>query len=105
MAVFNQRKSSLFLRFVFASLVVLILLLIVHPVLVSSRHEQRLALETRLVRELDLPDLCLFTEARYTRHISLSDLHTPFQDFPMSFDLFPSGSHVAPPMKTKTSLK
>jgi len=50
-----------------------------------------------LVGELGLTDLCLFTEARYTRHLSQADLHTPFQDHPMSFDHFPSGSLVSPP--------
>lgn len=50
-----------------------------------------------LVRELGLTDLALFTEARYTRHLALSDRHAPFQDHPMSFDHFPSASLVAPP--------
>jgi hypothetical protein len=51
----------------------------------------------RLVRELDLTDLALFTEAGYTRHLSQTDFTTPFQDSPMSFEHFPSGSFVAPP--------
>jgi hypothetical protein len=50
-----------------------------------------------LVGELDLTDLCLFTEATYTRHLSLADLHTPFQNGPMSLEHFPSGSLVMPP--------
>lgn len=50
-----------------------------------------------LVQELGLTDLALFTEARYTRHLALSDRHAPFQDHPMSFDHFPSASLVAPP--------
>jgi hypothetical protein len=51
----------------------------------------------RLVRELQLTDLCLFTEARYTRHPSQADLHTAFQDHPMALDHFPSGSLIPPP--------
>lgn len=51
----------------------------------------------RLVRELQLTDLCLFTEARYTRHPSQADLHTPFQDHPMALEHFPSGSLIPPP--------
>jgi hypothetical protein len=50
-----------------------------------------------MVRKLELTDLCLFTEANYTRHLSQADLHTPFQDSPMSLEHFPSGALVAPP--------
>jgi hypothetical protein len=50
-----------------------------------------------LVGKLDLTDLCLFTEATYTRHLSLADLHTPFQNGPLSLEHFPSGSLVMPP--------
>lgn len=49
-----------------------------------------------LVRRLDLTDLCLFTEASYTRHLSQADFHTPFQDHPFSLEHFPSGSLVKP---------
>lgn len=57
------------------------------------------ALETKqaLVHKLGLTDLCLFTEARYTRHPSQADLHTAFQDHPLSLEHFPSGSLLAPP--------
>jgi hypothetical protein len=48
-------------------------------------------------RALELTDLSLFTEARYTRHLSQADLHTPFQDHPFAFEHFPSGSLVSPP--------
>ncbi len=51
-----------------------------------------------LAGRLDLTDLCLFTEASYTRHLSQADLHTPFQNGPMSLEHFPSGSLVTPPM-------
>lgn len=50
-----------------------------------------------LVRELHLTDLCLFTEARYTRHLSQADWQTPFQDHPAALEHFPSGSLVSPP--------
>lgn len=54
----------------------------------------------RLVRELRLTDLCLFTEARYTRNPALADLNAPFQDHPGALEHFPSGSLVAPPQPT-----
>ena len=50
-----------------------------------------------MVKTLELTDLCLFTEARYTRHLSQADRHSPFQDHPLSFEHFPSGSLVGPP--------
>jgi hypothetical protein len=50
-----------------------------------------------LVDRLDLTDLCLFTDARYARHPSMADLHTPFQDSPMSVEHFPSGTLILPP--------
>lgn len=52
-----------------------------------------------IVRVLSLTDLCLVTEARYTRHPSMADLHTAFQDHPLSLEHFPSGSFIAVPPK------
>ncbi|MEJ2119057.1 MAG: hypothetical protein P8Y67_13195 [Alphaproteobacteria bacterium] len=49
-----------------------------------------------LVEALKLTDIALLTEARYTRHLSLADLHSPFQDAPMAIEHFPAGSLVAP---------
>ena len=50
-----------------------------------------------LVERLELTDLCLFTDARYARHPSMADLHTAFQDSPMSVEHFPSGTLMLPP--------
>lgn len=49
-----------------------------------------------LVRELDLTDLSLFTEARYTRHPTQADRHSPFQDHPAALEHFPTGSLMPP---------
>ncbi len=49
------------------------------------------------VQSLGLTDLCLFTEARYTRHPSQADLHSAFQDHPLSLEHFPAGSVTGPP--------
>jgi len=57
----------------------------------------RIAMESSIVRELGLTDLCLATEARYTRHPSQADIHAPFQDHPMALEHFPSGSLLPPP--------
>lgn len=50
-----------------------------------------------LVKKLSLTDLVLCTDARYTRHPSMADRHTPFQDHPLSLEHFPSGSFISPP--------
>lgn len=50
-----------------------------------------------LVESVGLTDLALFTEARYARHRSQADLHSAFQDGPLSFEHFPTGTLIAPP--------
>jgi hypothetical protein len=50
----------------------------------------------RLASRLELTDLSLWSEARYTRHPSQADLFTPFQDFPGAPEHFPAGSVVGP---------
>jgi hypothetical protein len=52
-----------------------------------------------LVGRLRLTDLCLFTEARYTRHPAMADYHAPFQEHPVALDHFPSGSLLSPPQQ------
>ncbi len=49
-----------------------------------------------LVAVLALTDLSLSSEARYTRHVSQADLFSAFQDFPASFEHFPTGSMIPP---------
>ncbi len=60
------------------------------------RREQAPGLR-RLVAELGLTDLSLWTEARYTRHPSQTDLFSAFQDFPAAPEHFPAGSVTGPP--------
>jgi hypothetical protein len=82
--------------------VLTVLLLLVLATLADARrlgiaHAPSLAAQEELVHRLGLSDLALFTEARYTRHLSLADLHSPFQNHPLALEHFPSGSVVAPP--------
>jgi len=49
-----------------------------------------------MVRALRLTDLTLFTEARYTRHLSQADAFSAFQDGPVALEHFPAGSLVLP---------
>ena len=50
-----------------------------------------------LVTRLRLSDVVLFTEARYTRHLTQADLHSAFQDHPVALEHFPSGALLPPP--------
>jgi hypothetical protein len=62
-----------------------------------GRRNSAVVWEAYWVRQLGLTDLCLFTEARYTRHLSQADLHSAFQDHPGALEHFPSGALTAPP--------
>lgn len=57
----------------------------------------RAEVEDAWVRRLELTDPCLFTEARYTRHLSQADAFSAFQDHPRALEHFPSGTLVARP--------
>jgi len=70
---------------------------VVDVALRGPAHERVRHEAVRLVRDLGLADLCLFTEARYTRHPSQADYHSAFQDHPLSLEHFPSGSIIGPP--------
>ena len=91
-----MRKSSPFL-FYLAVNVVLFLLIFAH-----ASHQQTIRMASlqemaSMVQRFGLTDLCIFTEASYTRHLSQADLYTPFQDGPLSLEHFPSGSIATPP--------
>lgn len=70
-----------------------------------SRNVEEVPAKKELVKLLELTDLAIWTEARYTRHPSQADLFTPFQDLPSSLEHFPAGSMIAPgPVKISTTL-
>jgi len=91
-----MRKSSVFFWSILAEAMLLGLLL-AHAAASADARQGSLAEKAKLVKTLKLTDLCLFTEARYTRHLSQADLNTPFQDHPLSLEHFPSGSFTLPP--------
>ena len=93
-----MRKSTRF--FSCALLAVLLLVLAGTHAAWRQRVDQE-ALQTKrlMVRGLQLTDIALFTDARYIRHLSQADLHTPFQEHPAALEHFPSGSLVSPPAK------
>lgn len=98
-----RRNSDIFFISLVAGVVLICLMFL--DAAVSRRIDRDYVRERReIVKMLELTDLCLFTEARYTRHPSMADLHTPFQDHPLSLEHFPSGSLIAVPPHLKTRL-
>ncbi len=93
-----MRKSDQFLFFT-AFIGILFVLMLLSSRLGQEAANAGLRERARLARELMLTDLCLFTEARYTRHPSMADLHSAFQDHPFSLEHFPSGSFISPPAR------
>jgi hypothetical protein len=90
-----MRYSSIVFSILFVETALLVLLLI-HAGVSTGIQDANLAHKANLVKRLQLTDLCLFTEARYTRHLSQADLNTAFQDHPLSLEHFPSGSFTQP---------
>ncbi|MBU0674742.1 MAG: hypothetical protein KJ950_08890 [Proteobacteria bacterium] len=66
---------------------------------VQLRQEsmESLGLNQAVTAGLGLTDLCIATEARYTRHPSISDPMAPFMDHPFAIEHFPTGSFWAVP--------
>ncbi|MGO9380362.1 MAG: hypothetical protein ACLPN1_03230 [Dissulfurispiraceae bacterium] len=95
-----MRKSNVYLIFVSFCLI-LIFLMLIHASYARERAKKHLLESEELVRKLELTDLCLFTDARYTRNPAMADMHSAFQDAPMAFDHFPSGSIMPPPPHLK----
>ena len=89
-----------FLLFTAASLTIFMLL----PL--HARHSQRhpaggLKLQGTQLQNLHVTDLCLTTEARYTRHPAMADRHAPFQEHPLALEHFPSGSLILPTLPSR----
>lgn len=91
-----MRRSTFFLIFT-ATTVALLAMAGLHARHSRIARQDEVLARSRMVREYQLTDLCLFTEARYTRHPAMADQFAPFQDHPASLEHFPSGSLVAPP--------
>lgn len=91
-----MRKSSVFLGSLLLALV-LFLAMGLHAAWRQQNSPESFRAKRLMVRALQLTDIALFTDARYIRHLSQTDLHTPFQDHPGALEHFPSGSLVSPP--------
>jgi hypothetical protein len=91
-----MRKSAIYLTITVIN-IALCSALFMHAAVRRKDAGKELASQANIVKEYQLTDLVLFTEARYTRHPSMADLNTPFQDYPFSFEHFPSGSLMPVP--------
>lgn len=94
------RKSDLLLLWIAVNICALLIVFIQAHYL---RQGEALFLNERIsmVEKYGLTDLCLFTDAQYTRNPALADFSTPFQDHPLSMEHFPSGSIMPPPPHLK----
>jgi hypothetical protein len=90
------RRSHAFFLFLAVSLIVIIALLVgsEREVSVFERASRDLV---EITSALKLSDISFSNDARYTRNPSQTDLFSAFQDYPGSFEHFPSGSVVSPP--------
>jgi len=92
-----MKKYIVFIVMTAAELCVLLILILQSQVLLKERVANEIPQKQELVKELELTDLAIWTEARYTRHPSQADFFSPFQDCPSSLEHFPAGSVVAAP--------
>jgi len=91
-----MNRHRLFIGLTLLQALVLALLLLHGKGQVADLAGQQLPALKTTVSTLQLTDLSLWTEARYTRHPSQADRFTPFQDFPSALEHFPAGSIMAP---------
>lgn len=89
-------KHQVFIAFTVLELAALAGLMAWGHLALERRQRVEVPAKRELVRVLELTDLALWTEARYTRHPTQADLFSPFQDLPSSLEHFPAGSIVPP---------
>jgi len=98
-----MKKHRVFIIMTAAEICVLLVLILQSQVLLKERVAREIPQKQELVKELELTDLAIWTEARYTRHPSQADFFSPFQDCPSSLEHFPAGSVVAAPDRRESS--
>ncbi len=76
-------------------------ILYLHAGRLDSELEEAAAVQEIAVGGLGLTDLCIATEARYTRNPAVSDPVAPFMDHPGAIEHFPTGSFWQPPPVAK----
>ena len=85
-----------------AEILFLFALFVQSRIVLQERKARGIPKKMQLVNELELTDLAMWTEARYTRHPSQADYFSAFQDCPSSLEHFPAGSVVTVPEILRT---
>ena len=91
-------KSKVFIGFIVIECLVILIMLAHGQVRYHLEDREKLAAKQELVVKFGLTDFAIWTEARYTRHPSQADFFSAFQEFPGSFEHFPAGAIIAPPL-------
>ena len=94
-------KARVFVAVTVTQMVLLAILVMWSRGVARSRQVEEIPRKQELVERLELTDLAIWTEARYTRHPSQADFFAPLQDGPSSLEHFPAGSVVAAPDRTR----
>lgn len=68
-----------------------------HAIYANKQESVRLPIKRASVAVTGSSDLAINTAARYIRHVSLTDVSTPFQDCPGCLDYFPGALGTNPP--------
>lgn len=95
------RKARAFIAATIIQVIVLAGLVTWSASAARTRAVEEIPRKRELVHRLELTDLAIWTEARYTRHPSQADFFAPFQDGPSSLEHFPAGSVVAAPDRSR----
>ena len=90
-------KAKAFVAVTLAQVIVLAAMILWSADAARVRAEAEIPEKRELVERLELTDLAIWTEARYTRHPSQADHFAPFQDGPSALEHFPAGSVVMAP--------
>jgi hypothetical protein len=90
-------RPSKILALILAITVLADLWLIFHAVRLRAEFRNNKPMMDIVVSGLGLTDLCIATEARYTRHPAVTDPVVPFMNHPGAIEHFPTGSFWAAP--------
>lgn len=100
-----MRQSSQFFLYIATNIFIIVLLSLYSTYKIKT-DMPFIIKKAEIVKTLAITDLCLSTEARYTRHPSQADTFSPFQHYPGSIEHFPTGSIISPPeFGLQTSIK
>jgi hypothetical protein len=95
----KMRGSTLYVGLTVIGITLSIFFLGIHPHFSRPEAPRAMGVREAMVMDLGITDLCLFTEAPYTRHPALTDRHAPFQEHPLALEHFPSGTFISPPYR------